>query len=159
MERIKLRRGEAWQDAKNEAGGYCFGDSSSSSESSQTTTTTNVDRRQVVGEGAIGLASDSSTVSITNNSIDAGVVNKALDVVGQNDAVNGEGFTKLLTLADKLFTGAGAVVEKTQDTALAQISALNTAANDSRGDIDQKTVMVVAGIAAAAFIFRKKGAH
>lgn len=132
------------------------GGGSSSSSSSNTTSTTNIDRRQVVAEGGIGLASDGATINV--ETIDAGIVSAAIDAIKADDATNGAGFTQLLTLADHLFTGAGSMISKTQDTALGQIAALNTAQNDSTGKIDQKTliVMAVAGVG-ALYLMNKKG--
>lgn len=133
-----------------------MGDSSSSSKSEQTTNTTNIDRRQVVGEGGIGLASDGATVTI--NTVDTGIVNKALDTVANSDAVNGAGFEKLLSLADKLFTGGGQILDKTAETTMAQVAALNTAQNDAKGTIDQKTIVIlgVAGVIAMV-VMKKRG--
>lgn len=134
------------------------GKSSSSSDSSNwqsstsTTTNNNIDRRQVVAEGAFGLAADGATVSITNNSLDGEVIGKALDVVAQSDATNGDGFNSLLRLADKFISGAGDVIGKTQETTMKQIEAVNMAANDKSGQIDQKTMMVAVGAAAAVAI-------
>lgn len=130
--------------------GDMSGSKDSSSSSSTSSTTTNVDRRQVVGEGAIGLASDNSTINL--NTLDAGIVNKALDTVAAADATNGQGFSTLLTLADKMFTKGGTILEKTADTTMAQVAALTTAQNDQKGAIDQKTIMVLAGVAGAVAV-------
>lgn len=100
----------------------------------------------------MGLAADGSTINVSVQSVDAGIVGKALDTVAQADATNGEGFSKLLTLADKFITGAGDVIQKTQDTTLAQIQAVNAAANDKAGNIDQKTIMVGIGVAGAVAV-------
>ncbi|CAN4270662.1 hypothetical protein MCERHM31_00803 [Methylophilaceae bacterium] len=129
------------------------GKSSSSSSSNSATTTTNIDRRQVVAEGALGIASDGATINIQE--LDNEIVQSALETVKANDATNGAGFTQLLTLADKLFTGAGEVINKTQDTTIKQIDQINTAANDQGGKIDQKTLLIVAGAALAAMALRK----
>jgi hypothetical protein len=130
------------------------GKSSSSSNSESTTNTTNIDRRQVVAEGGFGIASDGATVTI--ESIDGGIVQSALDTVKANDATNGAGFTQLLTLADKFLSGAGEVINKTQDTTIKQIDQINTAANDQTGKIDQKTLLIAAGAAVAIMAIRKK---
>lgn len=134
--------------------GDMSGSKSSSSSSSNTTNTTNIDRRQVMSDGAIGVTSDSSTINI--ESMDAGVVNKALDVVASNDTIAGQGFTQLLILADKMFNAGGTILQKTADTTMAQVGALTTAQNDAKGAIDQKTMMILAGVAAAAFIASKQ---
>lgn len=156
-------------------------ESSSSSSSSNTTNTTNIDRRQVVGEGAYGFASDSTQVNIETNTLDGGAisaafsgvkaafdaamerqgatvsgsldsVNRAMNAVSAADATNGQGFNSLLGLADKLFTGAGNMLSKSQDATLSQIEAINQSATDKSGSVDQKTIMVAAGIAGAVAI-------
>lgn len=126
---------------------------SSKSSSSTASTTTTVDKRMVVDNG-IGISSDSSTVYV--EALDVDIVNKALDTVAAADATAGVGFSQLLGLADKLFTGAGAMVEKTQNTALGQLETLNAAAADRTGSIDQKTMIVLAVAAAGAFVLSKK---
>lgn len=130
------------------------GSSKSSSSSSSNTTTNNVDRRQVVAEGAIGIAADGANVNITT--LDAGIVQAALDTVKADDATNGAGFNQLLNLADKLFTGAGEVINKTQETTIKQIDQINSAANDQKGSVDQKTLMIVGGAAVLLMAYGKK---
>lgn len=135
---------------------YGGGGGGSSSSSSNATTTTNIDRRQVVAEGAVGLASDSSTVNVTMT--DDGIVKAALDVVKNNDATNGAGFEKVLTLAEKLFDTGSKLVDKTADTSMAAVAAVNTARNDAVGAIDQKTLIILGAVGlGAAVIFKRKG--
>lgn len=203
--------------------------SSSSKQTSSnvtTTTNTNIDRRQVVGEGGLGLASDNSVINIQSmdagivkdalatadnailingaltdsffgraqnlatqsnalvaqsNSLNAGVFNSALSAISTADAAkaegfkslldassnlfgdvessinqstktNGDGFSALVNLADKLFSGAGRILSDTQAATLGQIGALNTAQNDAKGAIDQKTIMVMVGVAGAVAV-------
>ncbi len=143
-------------------GGYVCGGGGGSS-SSTSSNTTNVDKRLALDSG-VGISSDQSTVNVTTNNLDAGIVgnaldsvNNAIDAVSIADATNSQGFTQLLGLADKIFQGAGTILQNTQATTLAQVGALNTAQNDNKGAIDQKTIIVlaVAG-AAAAFAFSRK---
>lgn len=134
-------------------GGYVCGGGGGSSKSSSTTTTQTTDKRMVVDTG-IGISSESSNVNVTT--LDAGIVNKALDTVQVSDATNKAGFTGLLELADKLFTQGGALLESTQQTTLAQIESINAAANDREGAIDQKTIIVLAIAGAAALVLTKK---
>lgn len=135
-------------------GGYVCGGGGGSS-SSTASTTTNTDKRIAIQDG-IGISSDSSTVNVTT--LDAGIVNKALDTVAVTDATNSQGFSQLLTLADKFMTGAGEVIKTTQATTMAQVGALGTAQNDARGSIDQKTMiaLAVAGVGAIWAFNRKK---
>ena len=124
----------------------------SSSSSSSTTTTETTDKRMVVDQG-IGISSDQSTVNVTT--LDAGIVQAALDTVKASDATNGEGFNGLLNLAEMLFTDGAALIEKTQNASLAQIETINAAASDKTGSIDQKTMIVLAVAGAAALILTK----
>lgn len=134
-------------------GGYVCGGGGSSSSSQQTTQ--NTDKRQAV-ESGIAISSDSSTVNV--QALDGAIVQKALDTVSVADASNAQGFSQLLSLADKVISGAGSVIESTQATTLAQVAALNTASNDAKGSIDQKTmtILAVAGVAAVWAFNRKK---
>jgi hypothetical protein len=130
------------------------GGGGSSSSSSNTTTTNTTDKRMVVDTG-IGISSDKSTITV--EALDAGIVNKALDTVAAADATAGEGFGKLLQLADKLFDAGGKLVENTSATAMQAVEAANTARNDAEGRIDQKTILMLAaaGVAAAYVVKRK----
>lgn len=130
-----------------EGGRRVYGGGSKSS-SKSSSTTTNVDKRIAVETG-IGISSDGSTINV--QALDGEIVKQALETVQTADATAGEGFSQLLTLADKLFTAGGEIITKTQDTTLAQLETINTAANDQKGSIDQKT-MIVLGIATAGAI-------
>jgi len=135
-----------------EGGRTIYGGGGSKSSSSSATTTTNTDKRIAV-ESGIGISSDSSTVTV--EALDGAIVQKALDTVQAADATAGQGFSQLLGLADKLFTGAGEVISSTQNASLKQLETLNTAANDSKGTIDQKTMIVLAVAGAAAIVLPK----
>lgn len=104
---------------------------------------------------AYGFNKLADTLAATRSADDSKFT-KMVDAVSAADATNGDGFGKLLNLAAQLFNGAGEVVSKSQDTALAQIAALNTAANDSHGAIDQKTIVVLAVAGAAALVLMKR---
>lgn len=130
-------------------------ETSSSSSSSNTTNTTNIDRRQVMSDGAIGITSDGSTVNV--QSMDAGVVRAALDVVAASDATNSDGYSKLLNLTEKMFTAGGQILGKTADASLAAVSAVNSARNDAAGSIDQKTLIILGAVGlGAAYLMGKK---
>lgn len=154
-------RGEPFGDSctRREGGRVIYGGGGSSSSSSSPTTTTtqtttqNTDKRIAIQDG-IGISSDSSTVNV--QALDGQIVSKALDTVAAADATAGDGFNKLLSLADKIISGAGTVVQSSQDTTLKQIESINAAAADSRGQIDQKTMIVIAVAGAAAYAFSKR---
>lgn len=131
-----------------------MGGGGSSSSSSNTTTTNTTDKRMVVDTG-VGVSTENSTVNVTT--LDAGIVNKALDTVAAADATAGEGFGKLLTLADKLFDAGSTLVSNTSETAMQAVEAANTARNDAEGRIDQKTILILAAAGVAAAYAMKKG--
>lgn len=137
-------------------GGSSDKSSSSSSTSSTTTNTTNIDRRQVIADGGYGIASDNATVQI--ESVDGVILNKALDVISASDATAGQGFNQLLSLTEKLFAAGGQILDKTADTSMAAVSAVNTARNDAQGSIDQKTLVILGAVGlGAAYMLKKKG--
>ena len=142
-------------------GGYVCGGGGGSSASTNTTATQNTDKR-ITQQSGIALGVDESTVNLTqttnNYSVDKDIANKAMDTVTTGNALQNDGFVKMLGLADKLFTGAGQALASSQQTTLAQVGALSTAQNDSKGAIDQKTIVILAaaGVAGLALITRKK---
>ena len=137
---------------------YFSGGSDSSSSSSAATTTSNIDKRQVVSSGAVGVTTDAAgDISVTNNTLDAGAIQGALDYVKATDATQGANFTSLLSLADKMFSTGAGVIKTAQDTSLAQIDQINTAQNNSKGAIDQKTMIILAVAGLGAFALSKKG--
>lgn len=160
-----LTLGECCTRAKAGGGYVCGGGGGSSKSSSTTNTTTTVqDKRLVVDGGAIGITADNSSVNV--QSLDAGIVSKALDTVQAGDATNAEGFAallnsgsegfeRLLTVAEKLITNSSDVVSKSQDAALAQIEAINARAADQEGSIDNKTLTVLAIAGAAALVLSR----
>lgn len=132
----------------------CNGGGGGSSSSSSSSTTTSIDKRMVVDQG-IGITSDQSTVTV--QALDGQIVSKALDTVAAADATAGEGFERLLGLAENLFSAGGKLVEKTSDTAMAAVGAVSTAQNDAKGAIDQKTLVILAAAGVGAAYLLKKG--
>ena len=132
-----------------------YNGSSDSSSSSSATTTTNVDKRLVVSSG-VGVSSDSSTVNVTSTSMDPAIAQAALDTVKANDATNGASFSALLTMADKMFTEGGNILQQQSQATMAQVGAIGTLANDQKGAIDQKTLIILAVAGVAAITLRKK---
>lgn len=117
---------------------------------SSVATTSNATDKRIAVESGIGISSDSSHISI--QALDGDIVKQALETVQMTNAIGGDGFGKLLSLADKVLVGAGEMVAKTQDTTMAAINSVNTAANDAKGSMDQKTVVMLAAVAAAVVI-------
>lgn len=130
-----------------------------SSKSSASQQTNNTDKRQV-NESGIAVSADNSSVSLNVQSLDAGIVGKALETVQIADATNADGFGKLLSLAEKLTT-------KSQDTATTMaarytddvLSGVKGVKDAEAGRLDQQTIVVLglAGAAVAAVAMAKRG--
>lgn len=138
----------------------------SSSSSSNAQQTTNVDRRQVVGESAVGVSSDSSTVNISV--LDSGAIDKAgaiatqaIAAVNVGQVTQQEGFKALLDATKMAIGEVFKVIDK--NTALVgQVStgvadAYDTAQSAVSGNRDMQKMVIIAGciVAALAFINRK----
>ncbi|MDR0673504.1 MAG: hypothetical protein LBF93_07575 [Zoogloeaceae bacterium] len=115
---------------------------SSKKSSSQTnTTSTNTDKRIVADANATVLSTDNASGAVVNIT---------------QDATNGEGFGRLLDLAEGIFIGGGEMVREISDSAQAGLQSVNTAANDREGQIDQKTIVILAAAGVAALYFGRK---
>lgn len=149
----------------------CIGGSSKSSSSS---TTNNYDKRNAVQDG-IGLSGDGSSVTVTNNITDAGIVSRALDSLDLGNANNAQGFGKLLDASgellgtitssqasgfDKLIGVAADMWNQGQNligtTQKSVADAYSTAQSDKAGAIDNRTLIVLAVAAAAALAFMNR---
>jgi len=124
---------------------------SSSSSSSTSTSTQNTDKRQVVDNQSVGVSSDSSTVNVQMT--DLGAIDKAMTMLNNGGIGLQESFDKVVGLADVLLKGS---LEAVKGTNQVVSQAYETAENTQSGSIDQKTMIVLAGAAAAAFIFGRK---
>ncbi|SHL44991.1 hypothetical protein SAMN05216428_102441 [Nitrosospira sp. Nsp11] len=156
---ISLRQlyaaGEPIGDSATErlpCGRIIYGGGGSKSSSTVSSSASSQDKRMAL-TGGVGINAEDSVINV--ESVDKDMMVRALDSVDLATATGGEGLDKLLNVAVGLFEGAGALVDKTQSTALAQLDTLNRAANDSRGAIDQKTMIALA-IAGAAIVIIPK---
>lgn len=130
-----------------------FGGGGGSSKSSNDTT--NIDRRVAVDSGA-GISGDNS--SITINSVDGGIVARALDSVDLAGANNNTGFRALLDASRDLFNRGESLIGQTQK---AVADAYGQAQNDKAGTIDNRTIIIIAVVVAGligAAIFKGKKA-
>jgi hypothetical protein len=118
---------------------------SSSSQANQSQTTNNTDER-VVNESGIVIGKGANLQNVTVERIDGEIVNNAINEFG-------EGFSKLLTMADKMFTSGTGMIQAGQDSVLA---AAQSVENDKRGAIDQKTMIILGVAAAAALVMVKR---
>jgi hypothetical protein len=126
------------------------GGGSTSSASNQATTTNNTDKR-IASSGGVTISAEGSNVNV--QSVDKDIVNRAFDTVQISDAQNGEGFGKLLSLADKIISGGGELLTKGQDQVL---QAAQSVQAEKAGSIDQKTIMILGVAAAAAFAMSRR---
>lgn len=120
-------------------GGGGVANKASASATTTTTTTKNTDRRLVVGERGGGVSADHSTVNMTVDTSDPETVRRALDFAAQNDATMGAGYDALIKASERMVAMTGDRVA----------SAYGNALTESKGSLEQKTIMVL-GLAAAA---------
>jgi hypothetical protein len=134
------------------------------SSSSNASSSTSIDRRVVTSSG-IGVSGDSNVISV--QSVDPTIAQAAFDTVKTNDALmsgnlntivnaGSDGFDKLVSTAEKLFTQGQNLIGQTQS---AVADAYSKAQNDAKSTIDNRTIVVL-GVAAAgvaaAYALRKK---
>lgn len=135
----------------------------SSSKSASTTTYSNTDKRIVADGFGVGVSGDGNAVNYNVQMLDGGaiaasadVVRSALQTVEKADAVNGEGFGKLLELAGDVLAGGATALERSQElTAQAYRESVET----RQATIDNKTITVIAiagAVAAVAYGASKK---
>lgn len=138
--------------------------SASSSTSTQTTdkrivadgasTVESIDRSNIATGNAINLSARSdgknSSTRINITQTDYGAVDAALQFAGKTvDAVAGQGFAALLDLADGLFERTSAA----QADAMGAVSAAYAQADaDKAGSIDNRTLLILAAVAAVVVV-------
>lgn len=139
---------------RREAGRIIYGGGGSRSSSAQS------DRRLTLNSGAVGVSGDGNTLTVT----DGGTVARALDTVDRSNALQGEaldtllntqgqGFQRLLEAADSLFDRGQALIGQTQS---AVADAYGQAQANKSGTIDNRTLIVLAVAAGAAFVLTNR---
>jgi hypothetical protein len=113
------------------------GDSSSSSSSSNTTSTTNIDKRQVVDGGSVGVTSDNSTVNVLDN----GAVKQSIDLAKSSSELAYANLSQLLGFAKQS-------LELTKSNASQVETAFKTAGDAT----DTQKLLILGGLAVAGFI-------
>lgn len=95
-------------------------------------------------------SSSSTSVSLTQTSTDYGAIDAAMQFAGKTvDAVAGQGFEALLDLAEGLFERASAA----QADAMGAVSAAYAQADaDKAGSIDNRTLLILAAVAAVVVV-------
>ena len=105
--------------------------------------------------------SDNDNIYTYNYSLDDKVAKDAFEFAKAADATSGQGFQGVLQLAERLFDGGRDLVEGARDAvtdAYKDAYTTSTAAQvDKQGAIDQKTMIVIAGLGVAALWALKKG--
>ena len=136
--------GDSATQRKIDGKGYVcgFGGGSSSSSSN---TTNNYDKRVVTQDG-FGLSGDNNTVSMTTTTLDGGAIKSAFDFASASNATLGGGYDALINAGQNL-------IGQTQK---AVADAYGQAQADKNGTIDNRTIIVLAAVGAAAvFALRK----
>jgi hypothetical protein len=123
--------------------GRTMGGGGSSGGSSSSADTVNNDKRVVVGEGGAGVSGDNS--SITINSVDSKIVDRALASVDSQSAITGDNFSKLLDVSKELVTSTQASVA----------GAYTQATTDAKGSLDNKTIVILGVAGAFAWAYAK----
>lgn len=120
-----------------------FGGGGGSSASSSSTT--NTDKRLAVGDGGYGITGDGNAINVNNTMTDAGAIAEAFKFATGANAINGDGFSKLLDAGERLI---GTTQKHVAD-------AYAVAQTTKAGAIDQKTMIVLAVVAGGAFAFTR----
>lgn len=90
---------------------------------------------------------DNSTTNVT--SVDPEIAKAAFDFAKASDAVNGDSFDRLVGMAEGLFERGENMIALTQDRVADAYAAAGAQVIDQAGRIDQKTMIVLAGLAVA----------
>ena len=131
--------------------------------SSSSNTTTNVDKRQVVDAGGIGVSSDKSTVSVTNQSMDGGAVAGALDTVkattkdvleyaAKNDLAAGSSAAQVLNLAGQVISTGADLLDKQSAGLQQQGAALASAYQDAKGQTADNKYLIAGALAVVGVV-------
>ncbi len=129
------------------------GDSSSSTNQ----TTNQVDRRQVVDSGSVGVSSDTSTVTVSI--LDGGAIvgakalaESALNLVKASDQETGKTLADVLGFAENVFTTGIGVLDKAGDQVAAQSEIVSKAYDNAKGEGTQKNLIAAAALATVAIV-------
>ncbi len=147
----------------------------SSSSSSTTQTTNQVDRRQVVDAGSVGVSSDTSTVNVSV--LDQGAIARAgeiadraiamaaysgqeasrnlqsvLDLITASDQETGKSLSSVLGFARDVFVTGIGVLDKAGDQIDSQTALVARAYDNAQGEGTQKNMVAAAALAAVAIV-------
>lgn len=107
----------------------------------------------------------STSTSNTTNFLDGGAIagafgfskdttGKAFDSVNLANATLGDGYRALISASDKVFNSGQSMIGQTQQHVADAYANANT---DAKGQIDNRTIMVIAAVAAVAWVASRKG--
>lgn len=128
----------------------CNGGGGSSSSSANTQSTTNVDRRQVVGEGGLGVSSDSSTITV--NQLDGGAIARAFDYGNIVAKGSGDVATGLIKTAQEVFAKSYDALQKDREFVQTAGNQVVKAYDDAKGDGTQKFLIGIGVVAAVSVV-------
>ena len=106
--------GCGWAVAPGSRRAPCNGGGGGGSSSETSTTTENIDKRQVVDTGSIGVSSDQSTVNVNASYTDGGAVSKAIDLATVGTESTGKNVAEVLGFARDALKVAGENIKGTQ---------------------------------------------
>jgi hypothetical protein len=113
-----------------------------------TTTTTQIDRRQVVDNGGIGIAGESAVINV----LDAGAIDKPFAFANANDQELTKNLDNQLGFARNIFESGLSVLDKAGQQVQLQTQLVAKAYDNAQGDGTAKTVLTVAAIASVALV-------
>lgn len=131
---------------------FCLGIGGGGGSSKSSNDTLNTDKRNSVQTGN-AISGDDATLTI--NTTDGGITSRALDSFDKGSALNGQGFTQLLTAASGMFDKSQGLIGQTQ---AAVADAYGQAQLTKQGSIDNKTLIALAAAAVVGLVIFKRGA-
>lgn len=113
---------------------------------------------KLTDHGAVdkALKSNSTTTTQVLKSNES-ILTKAINAVSKADATQNEGYEKLLSTTKSMFDNAASLIKSSSESALAGVNAVMTSKNDASGQLDQKTILIVAAAIVAGLWAIKKG--
>lgn len=137
-----------------EGGKRIYGGGDSSSASTTQSSTTNIDKRQVVDTGSVGVTADNSTINVS--ATDQGAVNSALKMAENTGAGALDAYKALLSTTVLLAGQANQTLQA--NTAFSEQLATNITdtKTDNSEEAKTKQYLTYAGIAVVVFLAARK---
>lgn len=133
------------------------GGGESSSSSNTTQTTNQIDRRQVVDSGSVGVSSDTSTVhvSILDQGAIAGakaLADNALALVAASDQETSKSLANVLGFAKDVFNTGFSALDRVGTQVERQTEIVAKAYDNAQGEGTQKNLVAAAALATVAIV-------